>query len=168
MALSPPEKLRLFIRRHLKTVVIENLAMFSVFFSEEGQLPEADFQKIREEKRKFTRVVEDILQEGIALGLFRNLNPKLVAYAIIGMCNWLYRWYKPDSSAFTPDEIADQFITLLEQGYAFPADTVHSGRSKGTRHPDQHSMERKRGLFDELKQEADRVSSLISELEMLV
>ncbi|MDZ7695499.1 MAG: hypothetical protein U5R49_00755 [Deltaproteobacteria bacterium] len=45
MELSPAEKMRLFIRRHLKTVVIENLAMFSVFFSEEGQLPDPDFQR---------------------------------------------------------------------------------------------------------------------------
>ena len=68
MELSPAEKLRLFIRRHLNTVVIENLAMFSVFFSEESQLPEADFQRIREEKRKFTHVVETIIEEGISQG----------------------------------------------------------------------------------------------------
>lgn len=169
MDLSPTEKLRLFIRRHLKTVVIENLAMFSVFFSEEGQLPEEDFQRIRQEKRKFTKVVEQIIEEGISRGVFRRLNPKLQAYAIIGMCNWLYRWYKPDSSAFSPDEIADQFIALLEQGYRYQEGEGRTGVKKDSPMGDhEQTPERKRELFDELKQESGRLSDLIGELEMIV
>ncbi len=169
MDLSPAEKMRLFIRRHLKTVVIENLAMFSVFFSEEGQLPDPDFQRIRQEKRKFTKVVEQIIEEGITIGSFRQLNPKLMAYAVIGMCNWLYRWYKPGSSPFSPDEIADQFIALLEDGYR-SEDAPSCPDSVGTAaHPGQSPMvERKRNLFDELKQGSDQISTLIRELEMLI
>ncbi|MBW1789352.1 MAG: TetR family transcriptional regulator [Deltaproteobacteria bacterium] len=169
MELSPAEKLRLFIRRHLNTVVIENLAMFSVFFSEESQLPEADFQRIREEKRKFTHVVETIIEDGISQGAFRPLNPKLQAYAIIGMCNWLYRWYKPDSSSFSPDEIADQFIALLEQGYRYPESEDRTALTKDAALRDQNNtLERKRNLFEELKQGAGQFSDLIEELEMLV
>jgi AcrR family transcriptional regulator len=169
MELSPAEKLRLFIRRHLNTVVIENLAMFSVFFSEESQLPEAEYQRIQEEKRKFTHVVEAIIEEGIALGDFRSLNPKLQAYAIIGMCNWLYRWYKPGAGPFTPDEIADQFIALVEQGYRFPEMAVCSGvRGRDGGAGTERRMGRKREIFDELKQDADRFSGLIKELEMLL
>jgi AcrR family transcriptional regulator len=168
MALSPAEKLRLFIRRHLHTVVIENLAMFSVFFSEESQLPEADFQRIREEKKKFTHVVEAVIEEGIAQGAFRPLNPKLQAYAIIGMCNWLYRWYKPGEGPFTPDEIADQFITLLEHGYRYPEAAVRPGTSGNQRDLNtEKAMGRKRDIFDELKKDAERFSGLIKELEML-
>jgi hypothetical protein len=32
------------------------------------------------------------------------------------MCNWLYKWYRPDGK-LTPDEIASIFVDLLEQGY---------------------------------------------------
>lgn len=169
MELSPAEKLRLFIRRHLNTVVIDNLAMFSVFFSEEGQLREADFQRIREAKRKFTRIVEAIIEEGISLGAFRPLNPKLQAYAIIGMCNWLYRWYKPDSSPFSPDEIADQFIALLEQGYRYQEGEGPTGLKKESpMGDDDRTLERKREILEELKRESGRLSALIGELEMIV
>ncbi|MBW2101747.1 MAG: TetR family transcriptional regulator [Deltaproteobacteria bacterium] len=98
MDLSPLDKLRCFVRRHLEQIVVKNLAMFSVFFSEENELPRKDFLKIRTEKRKFSRVVEDIIQEGIDLGIFRAVDPRLQANAIIGMCNWLYRWYRPGRS----------------------------------------------------------------------
>lgn len=169
MELSPADKLRLFIRRHLKSVVIENLAIFSVFFSEEGQLPEPDFQKIREEKKKFTHVVEEIIEEGISQGAFRPLNPRLQAYAIIGMCNWLYRWYKPDPSPFSPDEIADQFIILLEQGYRYPEGEDRTGPKKDLHGRDNdQTLERKRHIIEKLKQESGQFSVLINELEMLI
>jgi AcrR family transcriptional regulator len=116
MELTPPEKLKVFMQRHLNTVVIENIAMFTVFFSEENQLANKDFQKIRKEKRKFTKVVEDIITEGMQQGYFREVDPKLQANAIIGMCNWLYRWYKPGQSSFKPEEIMEQFTSLLENG----------------------------------------------------
>ena len=140
MDLPPPEKLRLLIRHHIKNIIIQNLAMFAVFFSEENQLPEKDCQKIREEKRKFTRVVQEIIEAGIAQGYFRPADAKLQAYAIIGMCNWLYRWYKPGASPYTPDEIADHFIGLLESGYM-------RVQGQGVRSVPAESMPRKRELI---------------------
>ena len=105
----------------------------------------------------------------MAQGYFRPVNAKLQANAIIGMCNWLYRWYKPDSSPFSPDEIADQFIALLEQGYRYPQGEDQSALAADAAYPDRDTtLERKRGLFEELKQESGRFSELIKELEMLV
>ena len=116
MGLRPREKLRLLIRNHIQGIIIENLPMFAVFFSEENQLSERNFQKIRQEKRKYTRVVVDIIQEGIDRGGFRKLDPTLMAYGIIGMCNWIYKWYKPDPGSQSPERIADLFVDLLEAG----------------------------------------------------
>ena len=167
MDLLPPEKLRLFVRRHLQKIVIENLAMFTVFFSEENQLPAKDFQKIRKEKRKFTRVVEEIIEEGISQGYFRNVNAKLQANAIIGMCNWLFRWYTPGQSSFKPDEIADQFIDLLENG-------LHriqkpSARTAGMDQTakDNVGMQKRRQLLNELKTNTGKIADLANELEKL-
>ena len=165
MELTPPEKLKIFVQRHLNTVVIENIAMFTVFFSEENQLAQKDFQKIRKEKRKFTKVVEDIIIEGIEQGYFRRVNPKLQANAIIGMCNWLYRWYKPGKSVFKPDEIADQFTSLMQNGLlrtGTKADDIEISE-----HPDVHKTRpRTRGqIIKELKAIAHKTSTLIHELE---
>ena len=158
MDLSPPDKLRLFVRRHLRTIVIENLAMFTVFFSEENQLPEKDFQKIRKEKRKFTKVVEDIIVEGIAQGYFRDVNAKLQSNAIIGMCNWLFRWYKPNQSSFTPEEITEQFIDLLENGLFRKME-----KSEDTK----DCQRQRRRILKELKENSGQVANLIDALERL-
>jgi AcrR family transcriptional regulator len=159
--LIPPEKLRLLIRHHIKHIVIENLPMFGVFFSEENELPEKDCQKIREEKRKFTRVVEGVIEAGIAQGYFRPADARLQAYAIVGMCNWLYRWYKPGQSSYGPDEIADHFIDLLENGFL-----QVQGRNGNSMLKE--SMPRKRELLEKMKQEAGTLCDLIKDLEKFV
>jgi AcrR family transcriptional regulator len=117
MDLPPDEKLRKIIGNHVKNIIVKDLSMFSVFFSEESQLPEKDFQKIREEKKRYTRIIEEIIEEGIAKGLFRALDPKLQAYAILGMCNWVYTWYRPEKTSHDPEVIVNNFMTLLEIGY---------------------------------------------------
>lgn len=117
MDLPPDKKLRFIIRNHVKDIIIKSLATFSVFFSEENQLSETDFKKIQEEKKKYNQILENIIEEGMSLGLFRQTDPRLQAYGILGMCNWIYKWYKIDQSPYTPDQIADHFINLLERGY---------------------------------------------------
>ena len=49
--------------------------------------------------------------------MFKKTDPTLQAYAILGMCNWIYKWYKPQKTTYTPEQIADDFISLLENGY---------------------------------------------------
>lgn len=115
--LPPDVRLRLIIQNHIKGIIIQSISMFSVFFTEENQLPAKEFRKIRREKRKYTRIVEEIIEEGISQGLFRKSDPKLQAFAIIGMCNWVYKWYKPGPDSYTPEQIADYFTSLLERGY---------------------------------------------------
>ena len=117
MDLPPDEKLRRILDNHIKNIIVRDLSMFSVFFSEESQLPEKDFQKIRQEKKRYTRIIEEIIEEGIAQGLFRELDPQLQAYAILGMCNWIYKWYRPERARYDPEVIAENFIALLEAGY---------------------------------------------------
>lgn len=116
MDLPPDKKLRLIIHNHIKGIIIKSLSMFSVFFTEENQLPEKDFRKIQEEKKKYNQIVEKIIEEGISQGLFKNTDPKLQVYSIMGMCNWVYKWYKPGHT-YGPDQIVDHFIRLLEAGY---------------------------------------------------
>ena len=160
--LAPPEKMRVLIRHHLKHVVIDNLSLFAVFFSEENQLPEPDFQTIRKEKQKYTRVFEEIIEAGIKENYFRAADAKLHASAIIGMCNWLYRWYKPGSDFRTPNEIADHFLDLLERGY------LQDGRVDASEAEAEVPSTRKRQVLDEIKDRAEGLIARIEELEELL
>jgi AcrR family transcriptional regulator len=166
LQLPPGEKLRTLIRHHIKHIIVDNLAMFAVFFSEENQLPEKDFQKISQEKLRYTRVVEALIEEGISQGHFRKTDAWLQACAIIGMCNWLYKWYKPGASPNSPDDIADHFIGLLERGYLAGEDETAraGGEVKDVSKPT--SPPRKTGdLLAELKRHSRAVTQLADELD---
>ncbi len=162
--LPPDVRLRLIIQNHIKGIIIQSISMFSVFFTEENQLPEKEFRKIRREKRKYTRIVEEIIEEGISQGLFRKSDPKLQAFALIGMCNWVYKWYKPGPDSYTPEQIADYFVNLLERGYL-------KGHMEGM--PDvPESLEgekEKAGSrmenYQQLKAKCTELSALIDEME---
>jgi len=165
MDLPPDEKLRVMIRNHINNIIIKDLSMFSVFFSEESQLPERDFKKIREEKKKYTRIVEKIISEGISQGTFKKVDPTLQAYAILGMCNWIYKWYKPEKTAYTPEHIADHFISMIENGYlkSAAADAVNEiNKAAGTVQCKEANSEK-----PFLKQLKDQCSKLIEMIEKL-
>lgn len=166
MDLLPDEKLRRIIRHHITNIIMKDLYMFSVFFSEENRLPKRDFNKIREEKRRYTGIIEKILEEGMSQGLFVKTAPRLQAYAIIGMCNWIYKWYKVGETRFSPEQISDYFIQLLEGGYLVvdeadqPAQIGKTGKKKqGKRNY------RKEKIYQQIKIHSQKLTELIAELE---
>lgn len=54
----------------------------------------------------------NIIDEGIASGDFRSdIDPQLSMLAILGMFNWIHRWYKP-GGPMTLETIGDVFATL--------------------------------------------------------
>jgi AcrR family transcriptional regulator len=166
MQLSPEEKLRRIIRNHIHNIIIKDLSMFSVFFSEETQLPKKDFLKIRKEKKKYTNIIEEIINEGISKGLFKKVDPKLQAYAILGMCNWIYKWYNPNKAVYSPEQIADHFIILIESGYltndrkkSFENLILSKGAHKKSK------FEIKKQIYKKLKLQCKSLIKLIDELE---
>ena len=163
--LPPNKKLRLIIQNHIKNISIRYLPMLSVFLTEEGHLPKSDSKKIREEKKKYTQIIEKTISEGIVQGLFLKADPKLQAYAILGMCNWIYKWYIPEHTPYSSDQIADSFVSLLETGYlkkervkeptnlGIPPDPTKKGQSDS------------RDRIFMLKQQCKTMLELIDELE---
>jgi len=113
--LPADEKLRRIIRYQV-TLLTSHLPFLTVFFSEESGLPAHMAKRVAQEKREYDRAIEKVVRDGIVEGRFRDLPPTLLVFALLGMCNWLYKWYRPDGK-LTPDEIASIFVDLLEQGY---------------------------------------------------
>ena len=166
MDLPPDEKLRLIIRNHINNIIIKDLSMFSVLFSEESQLPEIDFKKIRAEKKKYTRIVEKIIEAGISRGMFKKTDPNLQAYAILGMCNWIYKWYKPEKTPYTPEQIADHFIALLQSGYLeSPGSGVATEINASAKMLKIEKTANKEPLLKQLKDQCSHLIELIDALE---
>lgn len=113
--LSPEETLRRIIRSQV-TQVATHLPFLTVFFSQESDLPAKMARRIAREKREYDRAVERIVDQGIKRKTLRPVPPTLLVFALLGMCNWLYKWYRA-SGPSRPEEIGDVFVDLLEKGY---------------------------------------------------
>jgi hypothetical protein len=57
-----------------------------------------------------------IIEAAQAAGQLRaDVDPRLSAFAILGMVNWLCVWYRPDGE-LRPDDIAGQFAAMAVAG----------------------------------------------------
>ncbi len=111
---TPSAKLCAAIQAHL-TALCEQLDVYSVYISERRALNNRYHAQVRAEGEKHARLLEQIIQQGIASKEFRATDPKMAAHAILGMCNWLYQWYSPDGR-LTPQAIAAIFSDLVLGG----------------------------------------------------
>jgi TetR/AcrR family transcriptional regulator, cholesterol catabolism regulator len=112
--LDPIERLRLVVRGHVAEAAHENRALL-VFVragnhgSSHAGLAPAD----RARAAHYTRGIAGLVDQGKAAGLLRpDLDSRLVAFAVIGMCNWVATWYDPKGSA-GPEDVADQFASIV-------------------------------------------------------
>ncbi len=89
----------------------------TVFFQEKfEELPEEEREFLREGQREDERLWTRILKEGIDKGEFRqDLDVKIVTKAIMGICHWLYKWYR-DDGRLRAQEIAKIFMDLVLKG----------------------------------------------------
>jgi AcrR family transcriptional regulator len=76
-------------------VVLQRQANIAVYFREEKHLSEAGLIEINALRKRFDRVLSDLLQEGADAGEFRIADIRMAALAIGGMVSWAYTWYQP-------------------------------------------------------------------------
>jgi AcrR family transcriptional regulator len=109
------ETLRRIVRYQV-ALLAGHLPFLRVFFSEESGLPPTMAARAAQAKREYDRTIERVVRDGIQAGVFRDLPPTILVFGILGMCNWLHTWYRPDGP-LSPEQIADVFVTVLERGY---------------------------------------------------
>ena len=114
-ALPPDEELRRVIRHHVRTVIAER-SFLTVFFAEEAHLPPRLGRAITRRKARYDTTVLEIVEAAMAGGAARAVPPRLLVFALLGMSNWVYTWYRP-GGPWSPDAVADALITLIERGY---------------------------------------------------
>ncbi len=76
-------------------VVLSRQANIAIFFREEKSLAPEALAEINALRRKFDRVLSELLAEGVAAGEFRIADVNLAALAIGGMISWAYTWHRP-------------------------------------------------------------------------
>ena len=107
------ERLRRMIHAHIQVVAAERDSL-SVAFQEEAELPEDLQRAIRHRKRAHEGMFEKVIAEGQREGVFRPGSVRLMVLALLGMCNWMHKWYKP--TRYSVDELAAEFALTVESG----------------------------------------------------
>ena len=112
--LSPEDKLRRVVRQHVQ-FVIANRSFLTVFFGEEANLPPRFARALAAQKDRYDKGVERIVQDGVQGGAFRDVPPRLVVFAVLGMVNWVHKWYNP-RGRWGAEEISAAFLSLIGGG----------------------------------------------------
>jgi AcrR family transcriptional regulator len=91
-----------------------------VFFEHFRELP-PDLQAAARLKRdRYETLVEETVLAGMRAGSLRWQEPRTTTFALFGMCNWAYQWYRP-GGRLGPVDIADQLFDIFLTGVRQPA-----------------------------------------------
>jgi len=113
--LPPAEKLRRAIEHQASTAADRSPAM-TVFFREQAHLTGPFAKEILLRKKAYEWYFEQIIMEGQAAGAFQpDIDPKLATFGLLGMCNSLSQWYRPEGQ-FSPRQIATTFANMIVNG----------------------------------------------------
>lgn len=118
-AAPPADKLDAIIDSFVR-LVAERPEFFTVYFQEKGHLGAEHQARVTKIERKIVRTIERVYREGIASGSVRPTDPTVAAFGILGLCFWVYKWYRADG-ARSVDEISAILRSLSAQGYRAPA-----------------------------------------------
>jgi len=113
--LSPQQKIVEFIRSHLRAFD-ENYPHLFVFLQEKASLSEPVQAEVAGIDFRYEMLLETILREGVQREIFRpELDLKMMAFSILGMCNWMFKWYSK-GGRLTIDEIAHNMAEIVLNG----------------------------------------------------
>ena len=111
------EKLRRAILAHLEAFDQHYPHLF-VYLHEREEMKRRFREQFKLSPKQYEHCWQQILREGVKAGEFRaDLDVHVVSYGLLGMLNWLYKWYDP-RGRLGVREVADQFSTLALAGLA--------------------------------------------------
>lgn len=112
--LSADRKLNKAIQIHVHMFTTQYYpALFVIAQERIADLPEKYREEFLDMERTYQRLWEEIIRQGIEEGTFEpTLNPRITGFAIVGLCNWMHKWYTP-GGLMKPAEIASLFARIV-------------------------------------------------------
>ena len=113
---DPREKLRQTIIGHIDLIVRARDQEITVILHENRSLKGALRKKINARKREYIHYLEGLIarvqeQSGGA----PLLSPPLAAFALLGMVNWLYQWFRPEGPT-KQTELTQTYVDFFFRG----------------------------------------------------
>lgn len=116
MSVSIEEKVRLSIHHHLSAYEIFPSGNAVILYEKTDWLPSNLRRKIKSKFKTYISLWDKLIDEAKTSGVVRpDLDPKILVWSILGMCNWIYKWYS-EKGMLSYSEIADNFYLILGEG----------------------------------------------------
>jgi TetR/AcrR family transcriptional regulator, cholesterol catabolism regulator len=125
---NPEEALRTLIRLHIEVVLSPRDREITVMLHENHPLPPTLRKRINSRKKEYVHFLEGLIaavqmeaQKEAQKGSARThheagkVSPRAAAFALLGMLNWIYQWYKPEGNLQT-NNLTPQFTELIFGG----------------------------------------------------
>lgn len=113
---SASEKVARLVVQHLAPLE-ERLDFTLTFLRERRFLPEPARQRIRAIERRYERIIEKVIGQGIASGEFRSdLDARMATLALLGLGNSAAAWYGRERGA-SLDRITSSYVDLLVRAF---------------------------------------------------
>ena len=112
---EPIERLKAMIELHLRLVLEERNLEVTGLLHECKTLGPTDRAKINRRKKEYVKMSTNLIADVLKRYNISEVDPKLAAFALLGMLNWTYQWYKPSGSS-SRDEIVRNFQHIFLQG----------------------------------------------------
>src|SRR5258708_30714965 len=93
-------------------LVAERQSFFTVYFQEKGHLAPDHLKTVTRIERKIADALERVLRDGMAAGTFGKSDAAVAAFAILGMCFWGYKWFRPEGRS-TVHDVSRTFPALV-------------------------------------------------------
>lgn len=115
---DPAERLRFIIASHARLVTRGDGAI-TILVDEITALTPQQNRKITRRKREHFDRLRSVLNELKADGMLQDVNTTVATFSLLGMINWLSRWFKHDG-ALTDNQIADEIVKIALNGLLRP------------------------------------------------
>jgi TetR/AcrR family transcriptional regulator, cholesterol catabolism regulator len=120
---DPGERLRALIRLHMEIVLSPRDREITVMLHENHPLPPGLRKRINQRKKDYVHFVENLIadvqkafnkEKHLSPGS-PSVSPRAAAFALLGMINWIYQWYKPEGN-LQAQTLIPQFTNLFLEG----------------------------------------------------
>jgi AcrR family transcriptional regulator len=113
---DPETRLRTLIRLHIDTVLSVRDREITVMLHENHPLPPPLRRRVNERKKDYVHFVENLIAEvQTARGAKGIVSPRAAAFALLGMINWIYQWYRPEGR-LQEEHLVNQYTEIFFAG----------------------------------------------------
>ncbi len=112
---DPLERLRATLRGHLLLITRDRPKEVTVILHETNALQGRYGERINVRKRRYIRFLQKTFKELARRQGARRFDPGAAAFALLGMINWIYQWYRP-GGRLSDEQLADSLTDLMLHG----------------------------------------------------